>query len=83
MNLYTNGFRIAVNNDRSEVIFQFLQNGPAFQPEGVISNKEECVGEYIMSEEAAKVFCERLCDILNVYPASDPEEPPRLVEADR
>ena len=80
MNLYVNGFRVAVSNDRSEVIFHFLQNGPAFQSDGTISNKEECIGEYVMSEDAAKSFCEHLCQILDVHPVPKSEEPPRLIE---
>lgn len=83
MNLYVNGFRVAVSNDRSEVIFHLLQNGPAFQPDGIISNKEECIGEYVMSEEAAKSFCEHLCQILDVHSSSDSGDTPRLMEADR
>ena len=82
MNLFVNGFRVAVNKEHSEVILHFLQNAPDFQSDGSISNKEECIGEYIMSEAAAKSFCEHLCQILDVYPVPNPEEPPRLIETD-
>ena len=83
MNLYVNGFHIAVSSNHKEFVFHFLQNGPEFQPDGTIPNVEKCIGEYVMSEETAKSFYKRLRRYFDAHPAVDFEEPPRLIEADR
>lgn len=63
MNIYTNGFRIACNENKSEIILHFLQNKPVFHVDETISSEEECVGEYVMSLSSAEALAQKLLEL--------------------
>lgn len=63
MNIYTNGFRIACNESKSEVILHLLQNNPVFHADKTITSEEECVGEYVMSLSSAQALAQKLTEL--------------------
>lgn len=65
MNIYTNGFRIALNGEKTEVVLHLMQNVPAYSDDGDMVVKDECVGAYIMPAPVAKALAERLGSIFD------------------
>lgn len=60
MNAYANGFRIALNEDQTEVVLHLIQNVPAYSENGDMIVKDECVGAFIMPAPVAKALAEKM-----------------------
>ena len=68
MNLYTNGFRCSANEDRSEVILHFIQNGPVSDSmeNGPVAVQTDIVSQLVMSQETAQNLVYVLSKMLNI-----------------
>lgn len=60
MNAYANGFRIALNEDQTEVVLHLIQNVPAYSENGDMIVKDEYVGAFIMPAPVAKALAEKM-----------------------
>ncbi len=65
MVVYANGFRIALNNERTEAVLHLTQNAPTYSEDGKMIVKDECVGAFVMPAPVAKALAEKLGAILD------------------
>ena len=65
MVVYANGFRIALNNERTEAVLHLTQNAPAYSEDSTMIVKDECVGAFVMPAPVAKALAEKLGAILD------------------
>ena len=60
MVVYANGFRIALNDDRTEAVLHLTQNAPAYSDTGDMIVTDECVGAFVLPAPVAKALAEKL-----------------------